>query len=229
MRRHLVLALAACGHGSPATPPATGSGSAQVVSTTAHPVAADAAAPPVEVDAAAPSLTLSRQGLGPLGRFEWWKQDEDATAKRIATALAALPGITVKFDVVDVPGEVEREEGYWSVRRKDDELVAVLRQSGDKGELPAAVIVWTAEIPTDDGSRVTDKLSAVLARHPDLACTFAPDGMVAETIAAPLQCHSAAAPELVYLVKPPKKDPKAGALDAKKLGDLAVAGIAHVP
>jgi hypothetical protein len=214
----IVIALAACGHRSASAPPASGSGSAQP--------------PPPHVavaDAAAPALAVSRQGLGPLGKFEWWKQDEDATAKKIATALAALPGISVTFDVMDVPGDVEREEGYWSVKRKDTELVAVLRQEGDKGETPAAVIVWTAEIPTDDGTRVDDKLGAVVARHADLACTYDADGMVAGLVAAPLQCHSAAAPEIIYLVKPPNKEPKTGALDAKKHGDLEVAGIAHVP
>jgi hypothetical protein len=221
MRAVIFLALIACKQDKPKPVPAP------------TPTPADAAAVAVAIDAApdappAPSTPMITQdGIGKLQRFAWHAQAEDETAKLIAAALTPdLPGIKAEFSVLDVPGEVEREEGYWSVTRKDKEIIQVLRtyDMPDK-DAPAVMIAWSADVVTADGVKVGDPLSRVLEKHPDLACKNGTE-MIAEVVSADLTCTGGG---LLYLLDPNKKKVKGPAPAAKTLADVPIVGIAAVP
>jgi hypothetical protein len=156
--------------------------------------------------AAATGPTLSAKGgLSTLGKIK--EADETATAKEIEKKLG-LPGVTVSFDVMDVAGEVEREEGYWSVKRGEKELVQALRtMSGPDEAGPLAVVVWTEEIPTADSIKVGDTFATLIAKHPDVKCKA--DG-IADTVYADIVCTDAKEKELGYLISPDKAKIKKG-------------------
>lgn len=215
MRAMIVLALVACNKDKPKAAPA--------------PVAvpADAAVDAASPDAAPSTPVISPNGIGKLQRLAWDKQDEEATATLIANALSPdLAGITVKFSVLDVPGEVEREEGYWAVKRGETEVIQVLRVSGEPNG-PAAMIAWTADVATADGVKVGDPLSRVLAKHADLACTNDAENLIVDTVQADLQCTTGDG--LVYLLDPNKQKIKGGKPAAAKLAAIPIVGIASIP
>ena len=182
-------------------------------------------------DAAAPKLAITMSSVGRLRRLEWWKQREDENAKLIQAALAPdLPGIATRFEVMDIPGEVETEEGYWSVRRGDKEIVQVIRRTGDPDtQLPAAMIVWTPEVPTYDGTKVGDTLGAALAKHADIVCTNTPGQLIAEAVAADVQCQSPTEPSIVYILDANKKKLKTGKPAAPSLANIPIVAIAVLP
>jgi hypothetical protein len=181
----------------------------------------------IDAAAAASKLALTHDGIGSLQRFAWSKQDENATAELIQKALApALPGIATKFDVIDVPGEVEREEGYWSVKRGDKELVQVLRTANDG---PAAMIAWTPEILTADGTKVGDTVATLVAKHPALACAADPRNLIADTVAASATCSDKGEPGIVYVLDASKRKFTRGPLAPGKLADIPLIAIAALP
>lgn len=187
------------------------------------PVPADAGA----VDAVAPDAavatgpTMSNQGgLSTLGKLEWSKQDENATAAIIQKKIG-LPGVKVSFDVMDVPGEVETEEGYWSVKRGDDEIIQVLRAMQGPDDGPAAVIVWTPEVQTVDGIKVGDTVATLQGKHADLACHGT---TIAATVSADIACRSASEKHIAYFLDAKKAK---GQTKPAKLGDVGIVAIAH--
>jgi hypothetical protein len=184
---------------------------------------------PPSAPTSAPAAAITRAGVGRLGRLEWWAQKEAATAQKIQQALADLPGITVTFEVLDVPGEVEREEGYWRVARGDVLLAQVLRNEHETGKAPAAVIVWTAELATADGVRVGDRIGKVLAKHAHLRCENTPGGLIADAVAADITCRSAREPEIIYILDATKQKVPAGALAPRSIEAIEIVGIAHAP
>src|SRR5438445_6793030 len=180
MRRALVLlVMMACGKGKSA--PSQGSALPAPQQKLMDAVADGVFEPPHVIDASIPDAaapdaavatgaTLSnKDGLSTLGKLLWNKQDETATAELIQKKIG-LPGVRVSFDVMDVPGEVETEEGYWSVKRGDKEIIQVLRASQGPDEGPAAVVIWTPEIATTDGIKVGSTVGDLLAKHADIAC-----------------------------------------------------------
>jgi hypothetical protein len=181
-----------------------GSGSATTVA-----VAADAA-PPIDamvtpVAATGPTLT-AKGGLSTLSKLPE-QADEEATAKAIEKKLG-LPGIVVSFDVMDVPGEIEREEGYWSVKRGETEIIQLLRTMpvADQ-EGPLAVVVWTDEVATADGIKVGDTFATLVAKHPDVKCKA---GAIADLVQADILCRDPKEKELGYLMSRDKAKVKAG-------------------
>jgi len=209
---------------------ATAAGSGSLIATASGSgseiAVADAAVPDAPV-ATGPQIT--RAGVGALRKFEWWKQDETATAALVDRALAGVADAKACFEVMDVPGAVEREAGYFASRRGEREPVPVQRASSENGEAPAVVIVWTPEIPTDDGIRVGSKVSEVAAKHADLACTYERDGLIADTVAASLLCTSKAAPEIRYVISVEKTKLKDGPVTLDKIANQPVVAIAHEP
>jgi len=221
--RHAILclvALVACKGKDKPPPPTVAS---------AAPVVVDAAAAP-PIDAAVVKLAITPNGIGPLQRLAWSMQTEEETAAIIQSALAPLlPGITTSFAVMDVPGEIEREEGYWAVKRGDKELVQVLRDPGVDKPNPAVMIVWSPDIPTADGTKVGDTVAAVLAKHPKLYCFNDPSEMIVQTVAADVTCHDKAEPGLLYVLDATKRKLARGVLDPAKISDIPVIGIVGIP
>jgi hypothetical protein len=178
--------------------------------------------PPVDAAVAAGPV-ISRAGVGTLGKLEWWKLDNEEIFKRMRTGIP-LPGATASFDVMELPFVEETEEGYFSMKRGEEELLQVLRTHDDK---PASVVVWSPEIPTSAGIRVGDKVDALIAKRPDVACTVDMFGTFIGMIAVYIDCASPAEPEIRYFVDPGKQTFKNGKIDTKKLTNLAIVGIGH--
>jgi hypothetical protein len=184
----------------------------------------DAAPPPADAAAPAPDAAVA---TGPtisnkdgLSKLMWNKQDENATAAIIQKKIG-LPDVTVSFDVMDVPGEVETEEGYWSVKRGDKEIVQVLRASIGPDEGPAAVIVWTPEVPTVDGIKVGDTVATLQAKHADLACHGT---TIASTVSADTACRSASEKHIAYFLD---AETAKGQTKTAKLANVKIVAIAH--
>jgi hypothetical protein len=213
------------GSGSAAVAPADAS-----AATDAAPDDAASAAPvDAGLDAAVPTgVFISRGGVGKIGKLEWWKDDETTVAAKIEKALAELSGVKVSFDVMDVPGEVEREEGYFSVKRGGKEIAQVFRQyNAIEQQGPAAVVVWSPDIPTYDGTRVGDKVSTVIAKHEDFVCAMSDDKMVAEFVSADLTCISIAEPEITYIVSPKGIKSIVGRVRPEDIATAKLVAIAH--
>jgi hypothetical protein len=161
----------------------------------------------VDAATAAAGPTLSAKGgLSSLGKMK--QGDDEATTGKAIEKKIGLPGVAVSFDVMDVAGEVEREEGYWSVKRGEKEIIQALRtMSGPDEAGPLAVVVWTEEIPTADGIKVGDTVATLAAKYPDLKCE---SGGIAETVYADIICRNPKEKELGYLISPDKVKLKKG-------------------
>jgi hypothetical protein len=185
---------------------------------------------PVVVDAAPARLVLTRDGIGPLQRLAWAKQNEQKIADVIQDALEPLlPGIATRFDVLDVPGEVETEEGYWSVKRGETELVMVLRDHSTDEPRPVVMIVWTPDIPTEDGTKVGDSVATVLAKHPKLACANHPQALIVGTVGADATCEDKDAPGVLYVLDARKRKLPRGALTPSKIKDVSIVALVGMP
>ena len=229
MRGALVLLLVtACGKSKPAPSqgsavptPQTTPADAQSTGSAAVPIDAAALDAPAPDAAVATGPTISnKDGLSTLGKLMWNKQDETATAAIIQKKIG-LKDVTVSFDVMDVPGEVEREEGYWSVKRGDKEIIQVLRAEQGPDEGPAAVIVWTNDVSTVDGIKVGDTVATLQAKHPDLACHGT---TIAGTVSADIACRSASEKHIAYFLNAEKAK---GQTKPAKLADVDIVAIAH--
>lgn len=174
----------------------------------APPPAAATAQPPAPAPDAAASggVVIGPLGVGGIVDYQWGNKDEDLVAAELESALAATAGLKVSFAVMDTE---LGEEGYFSVQHGDTEVAQVMRTmrfdpDPSEGPQPAPVTVRVIHrmIPTHDGLRVGDKLSAVVAKRPDLAC-------VASSTAALglLTCQSAAEPEITFVVDAEGYDP----------------------
>lgn len=218
----LVGLLAACDKGKPQPKPLPAP-QAELMKTVANGVFETPRTDAAISDAPAKSVAISRAGVGTLGKLEWWKLDNDEVFKRIAAGMG-LPGATVGFDVMELPFVDETEEGYFSLKRGDEELAQVLRTPDDK---PASVVIWTSEIPTADGIRVGDKVDALVAKHPDLGCKVDMYGTFIGMIAVYIACTSPAEPEITYFIDAGKQIFKNGKIAPKQLANLAIVGIGH--
>jgi hypothetical protein len=179
-----------------------GSGSAVAV------VAADAAVAvePPDAPPAAAGLTLSAMGgLSTIGKLV--PKEETETIKVLEKKLG-LAGIAVSNEVMDIAGEVEREEAYYSVKRGEEEVIQLLNtMAGAGGDGPLAVVVWTPEIPTADGIKVGDTFATLVAKHPDVKCKA---DSIAETVNADMLCRDPKEKQLGYLISPDKAKLKGG-------------------
>lgn len=182
-------------------------------------------APPVPVviaDASVAPPTLSAAGgLSTLGRLDLSAPDTDDIARRIG-----LPGVTVSFEVMAIPAGPEyREEGYWAVKRGDKEIVQLFRMHPADDSMPAAVIVWSDDVATSDGTKVGDTVATLVAKHPDLTCDTA---KIANIVNTDIVCRSPKERQLGYII-----DARATTLHGKvkpaKIAKLTILAIAHEP
>jgi len=178
---------------------AMGSGDGSAMGSGAGSGSAVAAAP------TGPTIT-AKGGLSTLGKM-MEAGDEAATAKAVEKKIG-LAGVAASFDVMDVAGEVEREEGYISVKRGEKELVQLLRTMASPDAAgPLAVVVWTDEVSTADGIKVGDTFATLAAKHPDVKCKA---GAIADIVYADILCRDAKEKELGYLISPDKAKVKGG-------------------
>lgn len=166
----------------------------------APPVVVDAAPPPTPPDAAptpadaaaAPSTTISDAGVGPITDLVQGDRDDDAEQKLIADAVAPL-GLTVSFEVMDMPGEVEHEEGYWSVKNGDTEVLQIFRGTDVAPELSIHVV--DPMFKTRTGDHVGSDIGMVNGDHKDMTCTVDPESELGY-----ITCTAPSAPKLTYVV-----------------------------
>ena len=163
-----------------------------------------------ELDAAASgAVTITKDGLSSLPDL---KEEPGGEDELVTQMQSKLPGFTVAFDVMDT---ANGEEGYYSVKQGETDVARIVRR--DDGRL--GVVVMGSAIPTPEGVRTGDKVSAVAAKYPDLACAA-----VSGSELGLLQCRAAG---LVFVVDAEKyKGKKQGKLDVKQLADMTVFEIA---
>lgn len=198
----------------------SGAGSAVMADAAVDATPADASSPDA---AAAKGPTITREGVGKLVAYEWYKKSEDEVARDVEDAFAGLPDIAVSVEVMDTP---QGEQGYWSVRRGKDELAQVLPQYGPPdGEAPARVVVWHRDIPTHDGTRVGDPVATLVAKHASLACTAQKDAEFLVT------CRVPSEPEITYVLDARQYKGKATsegvAVSPQKVADIPIVAIAR--
>ncbi len=216
----LVLLIGCDKKSTPQAPPVgsgSGSGSAAVAPAMDAPLV-DAATPDAPApDAAAAAIMITADGLSSMPSYKRTGKTEDEVVADIQAKLAALPGLKVSFEVMEYADE--REEGYFSVQQGEDEVVQLFRTDHDDG---VDVRVTGAMFPTPDGVRTGDKVAALLARYPDLAC----EAHKASELGL-LQCQSAKAAGLLFILNAEKyKGKRRGKLDVAKLRDLTIYMIA---
>jgi hypothetical protein len=138
-------------------------------------------------------------------------------------------GVKVTIEVMPVPGEVPRKEGYWSVKRDDKQIIQIIRglDGAPEGARPATVIVWTPEIPTEDGIKVGDTVAMLLAKVPNLVCKHDAEGTVGQSgVPAVLECRGYDG-ALSYIVNAQKTRFRHGVVKASAVQDLDIVAIAH--
>lgn len=142
--------------------------------------------------AAAPSTKITADGVGPITKLTQGDVDDEAEQKYLADAVAPL-GLTVSFEVMDMPGEVEHEEGYWSVKKGDTEVLQIFRGNDADPELSIHVI--DPMFTTATGDHVGSDIGMVNGDHKDLKCVVDHDSELGL-----ITCTAPSAPKLTYVV-----------------------------
>lgn len=180
------------------------------------PADAAAAVAAATIDAApADPWLVSQDGVGAIGRFEGVADDDEASMAALRRRLAGT-GLEVQFEVMDVGGEVETEEGYYSLREGGQEVAQVMRT-----EPFMRVHAVSPRFHTRDGIKVGDDLPALLAKRTAAACqvrTAEPLGLIT--------CRSPDEPDVVFVLEascwqgepPPEGQP----VDTHKLGPCRI-------
>lgn len=216
----ILALLIGCDKKNPPQAPPVGSGSepgSAAVAPAMDATIVDAAMPDAPApDAAAAAITITADGLSSMPSYKRTGKTEDEVVADIQTKLAALPQLKVSFEVMEYADE--REEGYFSVHQGQEEVAQLFRTQGDAVD----VRVIGAMFPTADGVRTGDKVAALVARYPDLACEAH-----AGSELGLLQCQSRKAAGLVFVLDAEKyKGKPRGALDIAKLRDRPIYMIA---
>jgi hypothetical protein len=135
---------------------------------------------------------ISEKGVGPITDLVQGDRDDDAELKLIADAVAPL-GLTATSEVMDMPGEVEHEEGYFSVKKGDDEVLQIFR--GDPEDPSLKIHVIDPMFATADGAKVGSAIGMVDGDHKDMTCKVDPDSELGY-----ITCTAPSAPKLTFVV-----------------------------
>jgi hypothetical protein len=104
-----------------------------------------------------------------VGRFVGHKYVDDVvTLASLRAVIADVADMSVEFAVKDIGDEVETEEGYFSVRIADREVLQLMRPA-EQGQLLSAEVVDPVFVTTA-GIRVGDKVKKLAAAYPGLTC-----------------------------------------------------------
>lgn len=117
--------------------------------------------------------------------------DDVVTLATLRAVIADVADMSVEFAVKDIGDEVETEEGYFSVRIADREVLQLMRPA-EPGLLLSAEVVDPVFVTTA-GIRVGDKVKKLAAAYPDLTCVARKSDAVGL-----LTCRSARSPALVF-------------------------------
>jgi len=147
------------------------------------------AAPAIDAAAAPPDLTITADGVGPIAAKPKGASD-DEMRESIAAALKPFPDLAVQFDVMETEGETE--EGYFSVKKGDKEVLQIMRPAQENGDYEFHAM--DPMFSTKDGIKPTDKAST-LSKIADIKCV----GMKDNKLGA-ITCTSAANPKLTFVI-----------------------------
>jgi hypothetical protein len=178
----ILLAILGCKKGATQEPVTAGSGSAVAVAPAIDAAAPDAPAP----DAAPTGITIGKAGLSVMPSYNRKGKSDEETVADIQTK---LPDLKVSFEVMEYADE--REEGYYSAKKGDDEVAQFFRTETDGVD----VRVTGPMFATADGIRPGDRLSALVAKHPDVTCEATGTSELGL-----LQCKTAGLPGLVFVL-----------------------------
>ncbi len=117
--------------------------------------------------------------------------DDVVTLASLRAVIADIADMSVEFAVKDIGNEVETEEGYFSVRIADREVLQLMRLA-EQGQLLSAEVVDPVFVTTI-GIRVGDKVKKLAAAYPGLTCVARKSDAVGL-----LTCRSARSPALVF-------------------------------
>lgn len=111
-------------------------------------------------------LVISDRGVG---RFAGHKYVDDvATLASLRAAIGDVADMAIEFAVKDIGVEVETEEGYFSVRLADREVLQLMRPA-EPGQLLTAEAVDLVFV-TAIGYRVGDNVNKLALAYPGLQC-----------------------------------------------------------
>ena len=160
-------------------------GACEVAPCAAAPGAGAVAQPPAVVE----PFVIGGRGVG---RFVGHTYVDDVvTLASLRAVIADIADMSVEFAVKDIGNEVETEEGYFSVRIADREVLQLMRLA-EQGQLLSAEVVDPVFVTTI-GIRVGDKVKKLAAAYPGLTCVARKSDAVGL-----LTCRSARSPALVF-------------------------------
>ncbi|MBP9086265.1 MAG: hypothetical protein KBG15_09100 [Kofleriaceae bacterium] len=134
-------------------------------------------------------FVISDRGVG---RFAGHKYVDDvATLASLRAAIGDVADMAIEFAVKDIGVEVETEEGYFSVRLADREVLQLMRPA-EPGQLLTAEVVDPVFV-TATGIRVGDNVNKLASAYPGLQCVARKSDAVGL-----LSCRSGKSPALVF-------------------------------
>jgi hypothetical protein len=177
-------------------------------------------------------LVITKNGIGPLQRFNSLKDEKETAALIQKTLEPLLSGITTTVDKMGAEGN--EKKSYFSVKRGDKEIVQVLPG------LEAVMLAYTPEITTEDGTKVGDTVGDVMPKHASLMCFNDPAEPISGMVRVDVVCFDKAQTGLLYVIDRAGRklpltplvvtDPKApDHLDLKTISDLKIRAIAGIP
>jgi hypothetical protein len=133
---------------------------------------------------------ISQRGVGPIVDFRGVEADDQASIAALQELLGGS-GLEVSFEVMDIgTDEVEAEEGYYSIRKGEEEIAQVMRT-----EPFMTVHALSPLYATRDRISPGSKLPALAAARPSVACTAsATEGLGA------VICRTAEEPDVVFVM-----------------------------
>lgn len=132
---------------------------------------------------------ISQRGVGPIIAFTGTFADDDGNIAALKELLGGPEsGLDVAFGVIDIGDEVEAEEGYYSIRVRDEEIARVMRTE------PVTVYAVSPRYRTRDNIRVGMKLADLAAARPSVTCTATERGQYGS-----LTCRTAEEPDVIFV------------------------------
>lgn len=207
-----LVVVVGCKKSEAPAPAATGSGAGSAIVAPAIDAAPpiDAAAPDAPPPDAAPAgIIITKDGLSVMPSYNRKGKSDEETVADIQTK---LPGFKVDFEVMEYADE--HEEGYYSVKKGEEEVAQFFRLENDAVD----VRVMGPMFATAEGVRPGDKLSVLVAKHSDVACEAVDNSELGL-----LRCSSAGVPGLVFVLDAATyKGKRSGKIDAAKLAERPI-------
>lgn len=134
-------------------------------------------------------FVISDRGVGRFAGHNY--VDDVVTLASLRTAIGDVADMSIEFAVKDIGDEVETEEGYFSVRLADREVLQLMRPA-EPGQLLSAEVVDPIFV-TAAGIRVGDNVKKLGLVYRDLQCVARKSDAVGM-----LTCRSGKLPTYVF-------------------------------